>query len=326
MKPELQTVVLGVDAGGTKTVAAAGLLEDAAGTIQRGTGIAGAANPRSVGFESAWREIRLAVSRAFEDADLDECRAAVLCLSAAGAGREEEQQRLRQLVIDDGLADRVLICTDAEPILAAASPDATGIALISGTGSFAWGRSADGTTARAGGWGYLLGDEGSGYAVAVAALRAAVRAADGRGARTELLDYFQERLKASVPSDLISIIYGPDMTRRDIAMLAAGVFSLADCDQAAQEIVDQAGTQLAELVTVLAGRLRFSGSSLTLGITGGLLLNQPEFRMQVIQKAGVLPERAVDVPVPAYGSLVMAARSAAVHCGTTSALRDDGWK
>ncbi len=95
---------------------------------------------------------------------------------------------MREWAARTQLAATVDVIEDAALLLAAGTPDGWGVAVVAGTGSMAFARAADGRTARAGGWGPLLGDEGSGYAIALAGLRAAARAADGRAPATPLTD------------------------------------------------------------------------------------------------------------------------------------------
>ena len=96
---------------------------------------------------------------------------------------------------------------DAALLLAAGTPDGWGVAVVAGTGSMAFARGTDGRTARAGGWGPLLGDEGSGYALALSGLRAAARAADGRAQATLLTDRLLAACGLSRPEDLVGIVY-----------------------------------------------------------------------------------------------------------------------
>ena len=159
-----------------------------------GRGIAGPGNPRAAGFDVAQANIDAAIDAAFAAADLPRTTVAAACFGLAGAGRPDEQQRIAAWARQQRIAERIRVCGDAEPILAAASPENSGIVLIAGTGSLAWGRNQAGETARCGGWGYLLGDEGSGYAIALAGLHAAMRAADGRGPQTDLLAAFMDKL------------------------------------------------------------------------------------------------------------------------------------
>ncbi len=302
-------LVIGVDAGGTTTIAWIGELGDEISDTPLGKGRAGPGNPRSVGFAAATQAITAAIRSAFEDADLTAGPVASLCLCVAGAGRSEEQQQLRVCAESQGLADSVTVTDDAEPILAAATSDSTGIALISGTGSLALGRSIDGRVDRMGGWGHLFGDEGSGYSISIAGLRAAVRAADGRADQTLLLNGFMERFNISTPAGFIESVYGAALSREQLAACCGVVFEAARNDDVAQQILDAAGTELSEMVTTLARKLGFAAAEFRLGVAGGVLLNQPALRADVIGKIGIRPECVVDVPCPVAGACIIASRS-----------------
>src|SRR5439155_21475116 len=213
-------VIVGVDGGGTKTVAWLAPMNDPSNAVVLGRGQAGPGNPRAAGFEVALANIGAAIDAAFTDAKLPRTVAVAACFGLAGAGREIEQQRIVALATEQKIARAIRVTGDAEPILAAASSDNSGVALICGTGSMAWGRNAAGKTARCGGWGFLIGDEGSAYWIARAGLTAAVRGADGRGEMTALLPRFQKELQAAAPQDLVDRVYSPQMTRERIASLA----------------------------------------------------------------------------------------------------------
>ena len=131
------------------------------------------------------------------------------------------------------------VIEDAALLLAAGTPDGWGVAVVAGTGSMAFARGADGRTARAGGWGPLLGDEGSGYAIALAGLRAAARAADGRAAATPLTDRLLAAFGLTRPEELIGVVYrGGD--RAALAALAPVVLEAADAgDAVAAEIASR---------------------------------------------------------------------------------------
>jgi N-acetylglucosamine kinase-like BadF-type ATPase len=271
-------LLLGIDGGGTKTVAWLAPLDDAANTIVLGRGQAGPGNPRAAGFETAQQNIAAAITAAYTDANLPQNTAAAACFSLAGAGREIEQRRIADWAAQQGLAQTVRVTGDAEPILAAASPDHSGVALICGTGSLAWGRNSAGQVARAGGWGYLMGDEGSAYAIARAALTAAARAADGRGPATEILAHLQREIDAKLPEELIERIYAPEMTRERLASLAKMVFDAAKSDSVAREIVAGAAGDLAQMVATLCDRLSLPSNGYTLALSGSVILNQPALR------------------------------------------------
>src|SRR5689334_7188097 len=152
-------LVIGVDGGGTKTSAwLARLSPSCHGPLGRGQ--AGPGNPRAVGFETAPRNIGLAIDEAFAAAGIPPVTLARACLALAGADRPAERAQLEAWGSQRHLAEQLIVTNDAEPILAAGAENGWGVALICGTGSFAFARNAAGQTARCGGWGYLLGDEG----------------------------------------------------------------------------------------------------------------------------------------------------------------------
>ena len=306
-------LVIGVDGGGTKTVAWLAPLDGGGVGTFLGRGRAGPGNPRAAGFEAALANIELAIAAAFADAGLPQTTAAAACFGLAGAGRKTEQERIAAWALQEQLAHQVRVTGDAEPILAAASPENWGIALIIGTGSLAWGRNQAGETARCGGWGYLLGDNGSAYAIALAGLQSAMRAADGRGPATSLLSHFQQELQAATPPDLIDRVYGPEMTRERLANLAQIVFQAADSDAVARSIISRAAEELTEIVAVLRSRLGFAAGQYALAIAGSVGLHQPAFVAMILdnlKRAGAEPESVATVAEPVVGAVALARLSA----------------
>lgn len=274
------TLIIGVDGGGTKTVARVGHRTETVGHL--GEGFAGPSNARAIGFPEAQSNILAAIGAAFDAAGLMRTKVAATCLSLAGMGRADDRDSMRNWAVEKNIADSVEVTTDAESILAAASPRRVGIALISGTGSLAWGRNETGRVERAGGWGYLLGDEGSAYGIAIAGLRAAAQAIDGRGPKTLLVARFQERLQAPAPFDVIERIYNPSMTRDKIAALAEVVFEAADGDEVAAQVLQQGAIALADCVTCVGHQLGFTANEYTLGVTGGVILSRVRYRDAVL--------------------------------------------
>jgi N-acetylglucosamine kinase-like BadF-type ATPase len=307
-------LVIGVDGGGTKTVAWVAPRNDPTNTIVLGRGQAGPGNPRAVGFKAAQLVIGYAIAQALTAAGRSRDPVAAACLCLAGAGREPEQRRMVEWARRSGVATRARVTGDAEPILAAASAENWGIALIGGTGSLAWGRSREGQTARTGGWGYLLGDEGSAYAIAVAALRAATQAADGRAPHTILLPRLMHRLNATEPSDLIEKVYDADLTRDQIAALAVSVFDAAsEQDFVADQIISTAADDLATMVATLAQRLGLAGGTYPLAITGSVLLQQEPYRQRLLERLAVrsaAPATVQLVTDAVAGSVVLARQAA----------------
>jgi N-acetylglucosamine kinase-like BadF-type ATPase len=303
------SLVLGIDGGGSKTEAWLAALDDVADGGVLGRGRAGPGNPRAVGFEAAEANILAAIEAAFADAGLPRAAVAAACFGLAGAGREEEQQRIVEWAEREGVAYMLRVTGDAEPVLAAASSDNCGIALVCGTGSFAWGRNRTGETARCGGWGYLVGDEGSGYEIARAGLIAAFRAADGRGPETSLLPAFLTHFRASVAGELVQRLYAPEMTRQRLAELAKIVFVVQEDDAVARKIIASAADDLAELVAALARRLGLIESGYSLAMTGGVTLNQRllcPLLLARLAHRGCLPAYSTLVESPAAGAVALA--------------------
>lgn len=304
-------LVIGVDGGGSRTRVwiARRDLPTKDGLIGRGSG--GSANPRVVGTDEAIKNIDLAIQSAFEDANVQRQSVSSACIALAGTDREGERAPIQSWAQHVALADRVMITNDAVPILFSAVPSGVGIALISGTGSFAIGRNKDGKTIRCGGWGPVFGDEGSGYAIATDALRAAAKSADGRGPQTKLLARILDHLEVVSASELIPAIYSDRSDRARIAGLAPIAFDSAnEGDSVAAEIIHSATQRLAELVRALANKLDFSAGQFTLAVSGGVLLNQTIFRDRLIDELAAqscAPERSVTVPEPVAGAVVLAA-------------------
>lgn len=312
MKLAADQLVLGIDAGGTKTVAWLARRDDEKDVLGRGS--AGPGNPRAAGFETAFANLEASIAAAFAEANITPDPVAAACLALAGADRESERQQLEGWAAARKLAQHVRIVNDALPVLAAGSLDGWGVALISGTGSFAFGRNSSGETVRAGGWGYLLGDEGSGYAIALAALRAVTQAADGRGPATQLSDLILERLKITQPTDLVAAVYGSNLNRADLAALSDVVTIAADRgDAVAERILDSAADDLAEMVAAVASRLHFADASFPLCLTGGVLLNSGSLRELLVDQLKLRQFRAepiTTIPYPVAGAVRLALAAA----------------
>ncbi len=327
-----QQLLLGVDGGGSKTVAWLATCGDAAsgtpspnevaptasdeparGTAPHviGRGAAGPSNPLAIGFDEALANLDRAVDAAFEDAHLAKQCAAAATIGLAGADRNPVRDRIAQWAGDCQLARRVQVVHDALPVLAAATDDACGIALISGTGSFAFGRNARGETARAGGWGWMIGDEGSAFALARAALVAIAAAVDGRGPETALIDAVSRGLCVKDPSELIAAVYGHAEPRRRVASLAPLVVQVAEAgDAVAREIIERGAADLASLVAAVAGRLAVM-QPFPLALSGGVLVGNQCMREELARQLAARRMNVGPVAVvaePVWGAVRMAER------------------
>ncbi len=275
-------LILAVDTGGTKT--AAWVVESTGPDSHRLLGEArtSAGNPLSVGFEQATQAIHDAVSSARQSAKCGDACAARAVLSIAGAANPVMAERFIAWARTIRLADRVAIVSDVLPILAAGTPDCCGVALISGTGSSAFARAADGRAKRCGGWGYLLGDEGSGYAIGRAALRHALRALEEGTPRQGLAETVLSTLGVSSVTELTRAIYGSSGARHAVAALAPLASTAADHgDPDACEILDRAAADLAHLAARSAQAVGLADSGFPLAISGGLLVNSKRLQDQL---------------------------------------------
>ena len=274
--------ILAVDTGGTKT--SAWLVESIDADSHRLLGEArtSAGNPLSVGFDQATQAIHEAITIAGKNAQLLDQRAARAVLSIAGAANPDMANRFIAWARSIRLADRVAVVSDVLPILAAGTPDCCGVALISGTGSSAFARAADGHAKRCGGWGYLLGDEGSGYAIGRAALQHALRALEEGTPRLGLAEAVLSALAVNSVTELTRAIYGNADARRAIAALAPLVSAAADHgDPDALGIIDGAAVDLAQLAARTAQAVGLANAGFPLAISGGVLMNSNRLQDQL---------------------------------------------
>jgi N-acetylglucosamine kinase-like BadF-type ATPase len=255
--------VIGIDAGGTKTVC---LLADERGMILsegRGPG----ANLHAAGehaVEQVLREVMTAAigSRATVPA--------AICLGIAGVDREDEMRTIRMLMERIGHKSRVLVVNDALIALAAGARDAPAIVIISGTGSIVYGRNGQGEAARAGGWGHMIGDEGSGYWIGREALSAVMRAADGRGPATRLTTAILGHLNLNDESRLPRIVYDRETPRMTVAAMGPIVQEAAEQgDAVARRILERAVDELVLGAQSVASRLEMRGDEFTFFLSGG---------------------------------------------------------
>lgn len=272
---------LGVDGGGSKTVA---VLVDAHGH-ECGRGQGGSANHQGVGLERAVQSIAAAIGQATQALPSKEYCIRKGWFGLAGVDRPADFTLLYPHL--QSFAQEVHITNDAELNLSAL-PDRIGVTLIAGTGSIALGRNQQGQSVRAGGWGHLLGDEGSGYDLGIKALQAAVKAADGRGERTVLLELIMEHWHIQQPSEIIGQTYRAD-NKKSIAQLSTCVLQAAQQqDQIAHTIVQQAAYELALTVRAVSRQLGFQPEQeIALALGGGLLCHALYYQQQVLAQIRV---------------------------------------
>jgi N-acetylglucosamine kinase len=257
---------LGVDGGASKTAA---LLTDEEGQ-QLGGGIAGASNHLRVGIDIAQRNIERAVHIALVEAGIAIRQMEYAYCGIAGSDHPEHHARVVESLRLFFPRGNFIVDTDARIALTGAIGFEAGVVIIAGTGSVAFGRSASGKEARAGGWGPTLGDEGSGYAIARQGLSAIVRAHDGRGEPTRMTDLLCDQYGMCNPADLPRFIYAATTHADDIARYGKLVIEAArEGDAVALDILNDAGHELGECVLAVVRKLGLAGDEFPVAYVGG---------------------------------------------------------
>ncbi len=290
--------VVGIDAGGTKTV---GLLADESGRVlakARG----GGANLHVQGELGAEKVLYDVLETLEPPAPID-----AICLGMAGVDRPAEKDVVVGVLRRLGMRRAVRVENDAFIALVAGAPERVGIVVVSGTGSVAYGVDSGGEIARSGGWGYLLGDEGSAYWLGHAAVRRGIRAADGRGPATTLGDRVSRKLDLEVPAGLVEWFYDEQHFRHRVAELASLVEeAAAEGDASAEELLDQAAMHLALAARAVATRLSFD-AAFPLVLAGGAFRACPSLYRRVEERLELPSARVVRLDVePARGAVALA--------------------
>jgi N-acetylglucosamine kinase-like BadF-type ATPase len=209
-----------------------------------------------------------------------------------------------------GYDAHVLVTNDALIALVAGVGDAPGVVIVAGTGSMAYGRNAADQAARAGGWGYVLGDEGSGYWIGRQALRAVVRQADTRGPATSLTPRLLAHFGVERPSELIRKVYHERLSASAIASLAHYVQEARDeGDEMAVEILTRAAGELATAASAVVRRLQLAGEAFTFVLSGGIFRGVPWLRDELMSALPAVASRSTTVHLqkqPAVGAVRLA--------------------
>ena len=296
------SIFIGADAGGTKTAVVVARDER---EVARGTGGPGAV--RAGRALQAASRIAAAVRSALTGAGL--LQGDVLVVGAAGVGRDPERSELREALRTERVADRIIVTGDLDLALEAAFGAEPGIVIVSGTGSVAVARTPDGRVHRRGGLGWQMGDEGSAYAIARAALAAAGVAEEGRGSPTTLASALARLARVNGFDELVR--WSTAAQPGEVAGLAPGVFAAAaEGDAVAGAIAARA---VEDLVALAGALVPAFGKKVPIAaaVTGGLLgpgrpLHDALLARLRKDKHYSPDGRAID---PALGALAIARRS-----------------
>ena len=284
-------ILIGADVGGSKTAAG---VSNGGDVVARAEGPGAAVRPgRALASAATIAEV---VRRALSE--LGKLSGDVLVVGAAGAGRDPEREELQKALRSESLATRVVVTTDIEIALAGAFAEGPGMVVSAGTGSISVGRDRHGRRSRIGGYGWQMGDEGSGYAIGRAALGAVSRAHDGRSPRTALTDRVLSASRSSGFDELVRWAAGASPA--EIAALAPHVLQIAaGGDPLAQGIADYAARELSQLAICLLPVMDVD-PPLGVALTGGLLSANGPLRRMVLQRLSEEPGlRPIDEPVDA---------------------------
>jgi N-acetylglucosamine kinase-like BadF-type ATPase len=305
-----QTLILGADGGGSKTI---GLLADSSGTVlARGRG--DGSNQNVIGIDNAARNLAelIATLARMADRPVAEIGSVVLGLAGAGAGTDRQvlieaiQDRLRAM----GLPRLpISIKSDGRIALEGAFDGGPGIVVVAGTGSVVMGKSPDGETISIGGWGRVIGDEGSGYFIGLEALKAVSREIDGRGEAGRLRVSISSRFGLETRERITAAIY---REKFDIPSIAPAVLDAAEAgDRVALGILTRAAREFSPQVVTAVTRLGLEGGA-GIVMIGGLIDHDTIYARMLaaeIMKSSPAVDFRAPLNGPAHGALLLAMTS-----------------
>lgn len=296
--------LLGIDGGGTHTTAC--LADGQLSVLSRVQ--VGPSNPIKVGMAAAQRELARAYRLSLREAHIQPAKLDAVCAGLAGGDSASVRRRMLPWLRKSIPARARMLTTDAAVTLAAALDDSEGIIVIAGTGSIAYGRDKQGRVLRAGGWGSLFDDEGSGYDLGRKAVACALRAFDRRGRPTTLADSICRELGLGTINEIVPM----SLTARDIAALFPLVQAEARAgDLVARSLCREAGAHLADLVSALITQFRWKRRSVRVICSGGVFQASPMIRRFFTQRVHDLaPGARVSLlrREPVQGALLLASK------------------
>jgi N-acetylglucosamine kinase-like BadF-type ATPase len=299
--------VLGIDAGGTKTVC---LLADEHGTVLA-SARGGGANLQVQGELEVEKTLHDVMDRALAGRTRAPDAA---CLGIAGVDRPGDRAVIHGIMRRIGFKMPTRIVNDALIALVAGVGAAPGIVIVCGTGSICYGRDERNRAARAGGWGYIIGDEGSGYWIGRRALAAVARQEDGRGPHTALSATTLAHLEVGSLAEIVHEIHVRDPSRHRVTGLAAGVHAAAEAgDAIALTILDDAARELLLSVRSVATRLGMLHGAFPIVLSGGMFQGLPILRERVLAGlSGIAPhaQPLLLTQEPALGAVRLAVEEA----------------
>jgi len=302
----MKKFLIGFDCGATKTEC---VLADIEGNI-----ICSAngkpSNILVIGTDNAARNILSLLDKFKNELDFTRAEIQKVVIGAAGAGRKEDAERLLKAVTDSASVKGIIfksitVVSDAQIALEGAFPKKPGCILIAGTGSIIYGKDKEGNVFRVGGFGRLIGDEGSGYSIGRKALQAAAGFFDGRGEKTLIVKLISDKYFINTSDDLISKVYKENL---DIASVAQIVLTAAEQgDKIALNILAEESDQLIELIKAMIKKM--NTEELNVSPAGSLISNKNDYSDMLLKKIRTyLPSVKVIKPElsPVEGAIILA--------------------
>lgn len=285
--------IVGIDGGGSKTL---GYIGDENGTVFCKY-VSGPSNYHSVGIEKVKLVLKEVIDNLSSAVGISLEEVSVISLGLAGVGRDEDQVVIKNIFNEIGFKNSLIINNDGFTALIGALGNQKGVVTICGTGSICIGLDSNRKSCRAGGWGHIIGDEGSGYSIGVNCLKAIMQSYDKIEKPTlltaEVLKYLD--LKSEV--EIISYLYSDKRTKKDIAAIARIVFEVAETgDMVANRIVEEAVLGLVAITNKVIENIKDDDSRILLALDGGILRNVDMVKKRVSK--AILSNSKVDIIKP----------------------------
>ena len=280
-------LILGVDGGGTKTIAQ---ITDLSGQLLAESK-SGSSNYKSIGMEDAKININSAVLGAVRNLKTSSnIFFKSSCFGISGNDSREDKNIYYKIIFNNKIKhylnpSKTIICNDTRIGLAAGSDSKNGVMIICGTGSNCFGINEEGKEANVNGWDYILGDEGSGYEIGIRALKALMKAYDGRGSATLLSKTILEDLGIKDVRGLIGWAYKDSFSKDRIAAIAKTVCRTAEMgDKISIEILEGEAIETVNSVTVAASKLNLAEKEFDLVFVGNVFKCEKYFKSVLMKK------------------------------------------
>lgn len=273
--------IIGIDGGGTKTV---GCLGNTKGELVDFAQV-GPTNHHSNDLQKTKNNLHKLIRKLLKRNSIDICDLVFVSAGLAGVDRDKDKKLIVKILRMISIECEIYITNDVETYLLGAHEGKEGIIVISGTGSIAAGINNKGDFARVGGWGHLIGDEGSGYKMSIEAMKRVMKAYDERGPKTLLTKLILNNLDLTTPPEIINYLYDPKIGKKDIAHLAPLIITgVKKGDKVAIEVLDSVVNELENMLFTIINKLKWHKANKTITLGGGVFENSELVRKKFIKQ------------------------------------------